>query len=90
MENKIISTRDTHNHPSDAAELEAEKITTTIKRKVLESVLISTLYLNEVHQLASRADMREIAAKLPTFHSARSLLYGARRKRLPRMPQSRH
>ena len=50
----------------------------------MESVqLIPTLYLNEVHQLASRADMREIAAKLPTFQSARSLLYRARRKRLP-------
>ena len=29
MDDEIISTRDTHNHPSDAAELQAEKITTT-------------------------------------------------------------
>ena len=67
--------------------LEAEKITTTIKRKAMESAQpIPTLYLNE---LASRADMREIAAKLPTFQFARSSLYRARRKRLPCMPQSR-
>ena len=32
--------------------------------------------------------MAEIAVKLPTFQSARSSLYRARRKRLPHMPQS--
>ena len=32
----MISRRDTHNHPADAAELEAEKITATIKRKAME------------------------------------------------------
>ena len=70
MDDEIISPWDTHNHPSDAAQLEAEKIT-TIKRKAMESAQpIPTLYLNEVHQLASRADMAEIAAKLPTFQSA--------------------
>ena len=37
MDNEITSPRDTHNHPSNAAELEAEKITTTIKRKAMES-----------------------------------------------------
>ena len=49
---------------------------------------IPTLYLNEVHQVASRADMEEVAANLPTFQSVRASLYRARRKRLPCMPRS--
>ena len=46
MDDEIISPRDTHNHPSDAAELEAEKITMTIKHKAMESAQpIQTLYV---------------------------------------------
>ena len=49
MDDEIISPRDTHNHPLDAAELEAEKITAIIKHKVMESAEpIPTLNLNEV------------------------------------------
>lgn len=56
-EDEVISARHTHNHPSDAVELEAEKIVATIKCKAMESAQpILTLYLNEVHQVASRAE----------------------------------
>ena len=52
MDNEIISPRDTHNHPSDAAELEAEKITMTIKCKAMESAQpIQTLYLHYSYAL---------------------------------------
>ena len=88
----MISTRDTHNHSVDAAELhvEAQKITATLKRKARESIQpIPTLYLNEVHQVAGRPDMDEVAAKLPTFQSMRASLYRPRRKRLPFMSNTR-
>ena len=49
LDDAVISTRDTHNHPADAAELEAHKITAALKCKARESIQpIPTLYLNEV------------------------------------------
>ena len=90
QEDIVISARDTHNHPVDTAELEAHKITAALKCKARETIQpIPTLYLNEVHQVASRPDMQEVAAKLPPFKSMRASLYRERRKRLPAMPQTR-
>ncbi len=55
LDNEVISTRDTHNHPVDAAELEADKIVATMKRKAMETAQpIPTLYQSEIHQVASR------------------------------------
>ena len=37
LEDEVISARDTHNHPSGATELEADKIVATVKHKAMES-----------------------------------------------------
>ena len=86
-----VSTRDTHNHSVDAAELgSTENHSHTKTQGSRESIQpIPTLYLNEVHQVAGRPDMDEVAAKLPTFQSMRASLYRTRRKRLPLMPNTR-
>ena len=49
----MLSTRDTHNHPSNPAELEFEKVIASIKRKTMQTAQpIPALYLNEVHQVS--------------------------------------
>ena len=74
-----VSTRDTHNHSVDAAELgSTENHSHTKTQGSRESIQqYPTLYLNEVHQVAGRPDMDEVAAKLPTFQSMRASLYRA-------------
>ena len=58
MDDEIISPRDTDNHPSDAAELETEKITTTIKCKAMESAQpIPTLYVPEMKSINLPAEL---------------------------------
>ena len=80
LDNEIVSVRDTHNHPPDAAEMEAEKVIATIKEKAKESINpVPAVYdRSEVQHLASRADRDEVAAKLPTFNSVKSSLYHSR------------
>lgn len=53
LEDEVLSSRDTHNHPSNPVELESEKIVSSLKRKAMETAQpIPTLYLNEVHQVS--------------------------------------
>ncbi len=46
--------QETHNHPSNSAELESEKIVASIKQKAMETAQpIPTLYISEVHQVSA-------------------------------------
>ena len=81
---------DNHSHPSNQVEIEAEKLMSSLKKKVSETIQpVNVMYQNEILKLSIRPDMEEIAAKLPIIRSIKSSLYHERRKRLPPMSQTR-
>ena len=81
---------DTHNHPPNYAEIQAEKIVSSIQAKARDTIRpIPALYHEEIQAIATQPDKEEIAAKLPTLAHLKSSLHRNRRSRLPPMPESR-
>ena len=86
LEDEIISQKDTHNHPPDDAEIQAEKIVSSIRAKARDTIRpIPAVYHEEIQAIATRPVKEEIAAKLPTLAHLKSSLYRNRRSRLPPM-----
>ena len=81
--------KDTHNHPPDDAEVEVEKIVSSIRAKALDTIRpIPVVYHEEIQAIATRPGREEIAAKLPTLAHLKSSLYRNRRSPLPPIPES--
>ena len=57
LDNTIVSTRSTHNHPADPAEVKAHKIKAKLKSKAKETVQpLPTLYSQEVSRIGADPD----------------------------------
>ena len=84
QDNQIVATNDSHNHPPYQAALEADKIVSTLKKKAAETIQpVPLTYQEQLQHIARRANMDEVAAKLPMFTSIKSSLYRQKRKHLP-------
>ena len=75
-----MSWKDTHNHPPDDTEVQAEIIINLIWAKAQDTIRpIPAVYREEIQAIATQLDKEEIAAKLPTLTQLKSSLYRNRR-----------
>ena len=88
QDDELISCNNNHNHPTeDQTEVEAEKVISSLRKKLSKTIQpVPLLYQAEIQDLSRRQDK---AAKLPTLQSMKSSLYRECRKRLPPMPHTR-
>ena len=88
LHGEIMSRKDTHNHPPDDAEVQAEKIVNSIRAKTQDTIRpIPAAYHEEIQAIATRSDKEEVVAKLPTLTQLKSSLYQNCGSRLPPMPE---
>ncbi len=87
---ELLSVKNTHNHPPDAAQLEVKTLVSAIKDKTTTDLRpVPQLYQEEVQKVAALPNCSEMAAKLPTLTSLKTSLYRRRRKLLPPLPTTR-
>ncbi|XP_060086051.1 uncharacterized protein LOC132565428 [Ylistrum balloti] len=84
--------RQEHNHPADHAEVVAQQIRNSITKRCLEEVRpIPAIYEEELRKLRDEEwdeDCKAVVQRLPTFNTAKSSLYRARRKETPVLPKT--
>ncbi|KAK3108651.1 hypothetical protein FSP39_012566 [Pinctada imbricata] len=84
--------RQLHNHPADHANVVAKQILDQVKLHSTDEVqTIPRIYSEEINTL--REDewddtTRDVAVRLPTFNSVKSVLYRARRNQTPTLPKT--
>lgn len=79
-----------HNHASDPHKLQVSKVMNAIKKRCREEAdPVPTIYDEEIAKLRTPEwddNTEQMVEKLPTFQSARSILYRQRSKLLPNLP----
>ena len=84
--------RQPHSHVADHAEVVSKQIMNQITKRCLEEVRpIPTIFTEELNKLRDDEwddTTREVVEHLPTFNSAKSSLYRARRKQTPPLPKT--
>ncbi|XP_069136696.1 uncharacterized protein [Argopecten irradians] len=85
--------RHPHSHPANHASIVAKEIMSYVKTRSQREVRpIPSIYQEEVTKLRDSDwddEARAVVQQIPTFNSARSALYRARRKQTPRLPKTR-
>ena len=64
-----------HNHPSDQAKIEVEKLFTQMKEQ--ERIPIPTIYHKNIQAIATMLDKEEIASKMSTCEHVKTSLYNS-------------
>ena len=84
--------RQQHLHPPNHTEVVSKQIMNQITKRCLEEVRpIPTIFTEELGKLRDHEwddTSREVVQHLPTFNSAKSSLYRARRKQTPPLPKT--
>lgn len=84
--------RQQHTHAADHTEVVAKQIMTAISRRCTDEVRpIPSIFSEELNKLRDNEwddTSRELIERLPTFNTARSSLYRARRKQTPPLPKT--
>lgn len=82
-----------HNHLPDRAAVEGRRILSIIRNRARDELApLPSIYDEEITKLRDApwdAQSREVASKLPTFHTVKSSLYRSRQKMLPPVPTTR-
>ena len=90
INDRLVSIKDTHNHPRDDSAIVAKKIVSDLKTTTLDNIRpVPQLYLEEIQKVAALPNADEVAANLPTFSAVKSALYRQRRKLIPALPSTR-
>ena len=84
--------RKQHTHAADHTAVVAKEIMTAITRRCTDDVRpIPSIYSEELNKLRDNEwddTSKEVVERLPTFNTARSSLYRARRKQIPPLPKT--
>lgn len=84
--------RQQHNHPADHTGVVTKQILNHISKRCIEEVRpIPSIYEEELNKLRDHDwddSAKTVVQRLPTFNSARSALYRARRKQTPKLPDT--
>lgn len=84
--------RQAHNHPADEANVVAQQIRNIINKRCIEEVRpIPAIYEEELSKLRDNEwddTAKSVVQRLPTFNTAKSSLYRARRKETPALPKA--